>query len=210
MDKLYLPYSGKCELTSVYGWRTLNGASDYHTGVDLCGVEDKRILAPCAGVIGSSTIVTDHSDRTWEWGNYVRIDCLDGTQVYLCHLASRAVFTGMRVEVGDLIGFEGNTGYSFGQHCHMEVRWEWSPINPTPLLGIPNEWGYYANPAPSPAPEPEPEPEPEMDNVPDDYAREAVSWAVNNHILLGTPGGDLKLHEPVTRQDLLVILYRAR
>lgn len=211
--ELKLPYSGTCELTSRFGWRNLNGEDDYHNGIDLCGVGDKRILAPCAGVIGSSAIVTDHADLTWQWGNYVRIDAPDGTQVFLCHLASRAAFVGQRVEAGDVIGVEGNTGYSFGRHCHLEVRVDGRSVDPTPMLGIPNEWGYYSNEPETTEPLPPvavDAAEKNPDNVPDDYAAEAISWALNNHILLGTPDGNLKLHEPVTRQDLLVILHRAR
>lgn len=208
--ELKLPYSGLCELTSRFGWRNLNGENDYHNGIDLCGVEDKRILAPCSGVIGSSACVTDHNDLTWQWGNYVRIDTADGLQVFLCHLASRAVFTGMRVDVGDLIGIEGNTGYSFGQHCHMEVRVNGTAVDPTPMLGIPNEWGYYRNEVEKvEPPQSVPMDGKKLDNVPDDYAADALSWAQANGIIKGNQNGDYKLHSNVTRQDVLVFLYRA-
>ena len=46
------------------------------------------------------------------------------------------------------------------------------------------------------------------DNTPDDYAKDAVAWAVKNGILKGD-GKDYKLHSPVTRQDMLVFLHRA-
>ena len=46
------------------------------------------------------------------------------------------------------------------------------------------------------------------DNIPDDYATEAVEWAVENGILKGD-GTSYKLHSFVTRQDMLVFLYRA-
>lgn len=46
------------------------------------------------------------------------------------------------------------------------------------------------------------------DNTPDSYAKEAVEWAVKNGILKGD-GKDYKLHSAVTRQDMLVFLYRA-
>lgn len=48
-----------------------------------------------------------------------------------------------------------------------------------------------------------------VDNKPDEYAEEAIKWALDNKILLGTDKGDYKLHSAVTRQDLLVFLYRA-
>ena len=46
------------------------------------------------------------------------------------------------------------------------------------------------------------------DNTPDAYAKEAVEWAIKNGILKGD-GKDYKLHGAVTRQDMLVFLYRA-
>ena len=46
------------------------------------------------------------------------------------------------------------------------------------------------------------------DNKADDYALYPVYKAVQNKILQGTPEGDLRLHDYVTRQDLCVILER--
>lgn len=48
-----------------------------------------------------------------------------------------------------------------------------------------------------------------FDNTPDPYAKEAVEWAIKKGILKGTEEGDYKLHSNVTRQDVLVFLYRA-
>lgn len=141
--KMNLPYqSGKVTLTSHFGWRTLNGSRDYHKGVDLSGTE-KTLVAPCDGVIGSSTIITDKSNLTWQWGNYIRIDTADGLKIFMCHMASRKVKVGQKVKAGDVVGIEGNTGYSFGSHCHFEVRKNGESVDPTPYLGIPNEWGQY-------------------------------------------------------------------
>ena len=47
-----------------------------------------------------------------------------------------------------------------------------------------------------------------VDNTPDDYAKEAVQWAIDNGILKGD-GQSYKLHSYITRQDMLVFLYRA-
>ena len=141
--KMNLPYkSGKVTLTSHFGWRTLNGQRDYHKGVDLSGT-DKTLVAPCDGVIASSTIITDKSNLTWQWGNYIRIDTADGLKIFMCHMAARKVKVGQKVKAGDVVGIEGNTGYSFGSHCHFEVRKNGESVDPTPYLGIPNEWGQY-------------------------------------------------------------------
>lgn len=45
-------------------------------------------------------------------------------------------------------------------------------------------------------------------NIPDEYAKEAVAWAQENGILLGDAGGNLDLHQPCTRQHVIVWLWR--
>ena len=47
-----------------------------------------------------------------------------------------------------------------------------------------------------------------MDNVPSPAHKEAVEWAEKSGILTGDGSGDLKLTEPVTRQQLCTMLYR--
>lgn len=47
------------------------------------------------------------------------------------------------------------------------------------------------------------------DNTPDGYAKTAIDWAVKNGILKGDENGNYNLHGTITRQDLLVFLYRA-
>ena len=47
-----------------------------------------------------------------------------------------------------------------------------------------------------------------VDNTPSDAHKEGVAWAVKNGILLGNQAGDLMLSQPVTRQQLMAILYR--
>ena len=45
-------------------------------------------------------------------------------------------------------------------------------------------------------------------NIPDEYAKQAVEWAQKNGILIGTADGNLNLHQPCTRQQLIVFLWR--
>ena len=42
----------------------------------------------------------------------------------------RVVASGERVKAGDLIGFEGSTGYSTGSHLHYEIQENGNPVNP--------------------------------------------------------------------------------
>lgn len=137
-------YSGKFRVTSPFGQRTLNGQPDDHRGIDVVGITDKHVCAVVPGTVVSSAIVLDRSDPTWEWGNYVRVDGDDGRRYYYCHLSLRLVSVGRRVAIGDHLGIEGNTGYSFGSHCHFEVRDSaGNSINPAPFLGIANAVGEY-------------------------------------------------------------------
>ncbi len=137
-------YSGKYKVTSPFGMRTLNGVRDEHKGIDVVGITDKHVCAVVGGRVAASTIITDKSDRTWEWGNYVRVDGDDGRRYYYCHLDKRLVSAGRRVKIGDHLGIEGNTGYSFGSHCHFEARDKaGNSIDPAPFLGIPNICGTY-------------------------------------------------------------------
>lgn len=140
-----IPYrNGSCRVTSPFGDRVLNGTQEFHPGIDLVGADGDRVLvAPCDGVIGVSTMIPKGTNRTWEWGNYVRLDTPDGYNVYLCHMAERRVKAGDTVKAGDVLGIQGNTGYSFGEHCHFEVRKKGSVVNPAPLLGIKNTAGLY-------------------------------------------------------------------
>lgn len=130
--------SYKYRLTSPYGQRTLNGVRQFHNGVDLVGVGSSVVCSVCDGTVLSSQIITDKSNRTWEWGNYVSVQAGDGTVHYYCHLASRAVKKGDKVKRGQRIGIMGNTGYSFGAHLHFEVRRDGESINAAEYLGIPN------------------------------------------------------------------------
>jgi len=133
-----VPYrTGTVRITSPYGHRILNGVPQWHGGIDFSGT-DKRLTAAAGGTVLRSRMVTDRSDRTWEWGNYVSVAGDDGMVIYYCHMAERLVKAGDRVEAGGIIGIEGNTGYSFGSHCHFEVRDSMGEtVDPAVYLGLP-------------------------------------------------------------------------
>lgn len=134
---MILPYKGAARVSSPFGWRTLFGKRMYHKGIDLVGT-DKMVRAVVGGVVGQSILITDTTNRTSEWGNYVRVDGEDGRQYYYCHLSKRLVSRGDKVSVGDALGIEGSTGKSTGSHLHLEVRENGKSIDPTAIIGIKN------------------------------------------------------------------------
>ena len=135
------PFSGRNRVTSAYGRRTLNGTSSFHRGLDIVGDDDRTVHAVIGGTVESSTIITNHNDLTWQWGNYVKVRGDDGLYWFYCHMDSRAVKVGQRVEQGTVLGIMGNTGYSFGAHTHLEVRNKAGSLDPCELLGLANVAG---------------------------------------------------------------------
>ena len=136
------------KLTSPYGERVLNGEKNFHSGYDLVGIGSWDVTAAGGGTVVQSRMVTDKSNLTWQWGNYVCIRTDAGQYHYYCHLASRAVRAGQTVRAGEKLGVMGNTGYSFGVHLHFEVRAAdgKTAICPETVLGIPNAAGTYTLP----------------------------------------------------------------
>ena len=126
-------------------YKVTQGYSASHGGLDIVGLSSKNIISPVAGIVKSSTMVPKSSGNiTWEWGNYVRVDDAQGNRYFFCHMDSRAVKVGDKVQVGTKLGVLGNTGHSFGAHCHFEVR---TPnnirVNPADFLQIPNKAAVY-------------------------------------------------------------------
>ena len=149
---MIIPFkASSVKLTSGYGSRILGGKTDFHGGYDLVGVGSTDVTAAVGGKVAVSRMVTDKSNLTWQWGNYVCILGDDGRYYYYCHLASRAVNKGDTVKAGDKLGVMGSTGYSFGAHLHFEVREKngRTTVNPETILGIPNKVGTYTLPAKS-------------------------------------------------------------
>ena len=137
-----LIFRGRNRITSGY---RLPDRPD-HNGLDIVGDDSTDVLCPVSGTVKSSTIITDKSNSTWEWGNYVRVDDADGNRLFFCHLDSRAVSVSQKVNPGDKLGVMGNTGYSFGAHTHFEVRKSdgRTTLDPAAYLGIPNAKGTYS------------------------------------------------------------------
>jgi len=93
-------------------------AAGYHTGVDIgCPVG-----TPVYATIGGD-VRTGRADWGSAYGTLILInDNVDGSDWGYCHLSSRRVFDGARVSTGQLIGYSGDTGRTFGAHLHLERR----------------------------------------------------------------------------------------
>lgn len=194
-----MPFSTGFVVSSPYGERIdpINGEPAWHGGIDLIG-HDTTVRAVTGGRVLRSRIVTDTETRTWEWGNYISIQGPDGLIYYYCHLDSRGVETGDVVEEGQPIGIMGATGRVTGPHLHFELRNSAGQVNPSVLLGIENRAGVTWKP------------EPAHIAQASEWAKDAVAWAYNRGILKGRGGDDFALQEPLTREEMCLMLYRAR
>lgn len=107
-------------VTSEYGPRT-TPYTGFHEGIDF-GNPPATAGAPIIAA-GDGTIAVNTFSAGW--GNYVRITHNVGGQqlstLYAHMNASGLPPVGSSVSKGDVIGYVGNTGNSFGAHLHFET-----------------------------------------------------------------------------------------
>ena len=85
----------------------------YHTGQDFPAPVGTPIYAAASGIVLSPTAAS------WA-GNNVVIMHLNGGMTLYAHQSQVVVKPGQAVKAGDLIGYVGQTGRSFGPHLHFE------------------------------------------------------------------------------------------
>ncbi len=103
------------------------GRSYYHRGLDIAAPQGTPIYAADNGIVTFSGRGTGYN---WSYGNYVRIDHGNGLETLYAHCYSLVVSEGEYVTQGQLIAYVGNTGRSFGNHCHFEVIRDGNSSNP--------------------------------------------------------------------------------
>ncbi|MBR2847956.1 MAG: peptidoglycan DD-metalloendopeptidase family protein [Clostridia bacterium] len=110
-----IPLTADQYCSSVYGWRMLWGAWDFHRGWDIACWLGTDIRASKSGTV---VISTYHSS----YGNYVVIDHGGGISTVYAHASKLLVSKGDKVQKGDVIAKVGTTGSSTGYHLHFEFR----------------------------------------------------------------------------------------
>jgi murein DD-endopeptidase MepM/ murein hydrolase activator NlpD len=118
---LVWPVSGP--VTSPFGYRW----GRLHAGIDIAAPSGTPIQAAASG-----TVVL--AGWTGGYGNYTCIDHGGGLATCYAHQTSYAVSAGAQVGQGQIIGYVGNTGHSFGAHLHFEVRINGGPVDPLGYL----------------------------------------------------------------------------
>lgn len=125
-----VPSSYRISSTFKYRW------GRQHTGIDIDGYgqDGYPIVAADSGTV----ILASYYGG---YGNCVIIDHGNGYMTLYGHMSGFAVSNGSSVSQGDTIGYLGNTGNSFGTHCHFEVIQNGTQIDPLPYFS-----GYELEP----------------------------------------------------------------
>ncbi|MCC2592304.1 peptidoglycan DD-metalloendopeptidase family protein [Tessaracoccus sp. OS52] len=95
------------------GFGATGSWSRYHTGQDFPAPSGTKIYAAASGIVLSPT------SGSWAGINVV-IQHNNGGATLYAHMSKRVVKPGQAVKAGQLIGYVGNTGRSFGSHLHFE------------------------------------------------------------------------------------------
>ena len=132
------PLPGYYRLSSLFGYRIhpITGEAHSHTGIDIPAPGNTPILACKSGQVVTSAY-------HYSYGNYVVIDHGNGNSTLYAHMSSRAVSEGDMVTQGQTIGYVGTTGSSTGNHLHLEVRDNYTRVDPEskfPSLSLTPPW----------------------------------------------------------------------
>ena len=137
-DKLDVAYRGRFEwpehgsfmVTQEFGWTKYN---THHTGLDMA------YLSRCGGPVyaaGDGLVLADGRPNA-KYGD-MAIGVMIGHSQRLAtiywHLSREVVTVGQEVHVGDVIGYEGATGFATGCHLHFGVEFDGVPVNPRKYL----------------------------------------------------------------------------
>ena len=127
------PAPGTHGLTSGFSDGRNHGAWDI---ASAGGCSGNPIVAARAGKV----VYVNTDSWGGGYGTCAYVDHGDGFITIYAHMSSRVVSVGQYVNQGDLLGFIGNTGNSFGAHLHFEIRLNGTRVDP---------YNYYKDMYPS-------------------------------------------------------------
>lgn len=101
----------------------------FHTGIDIAGPNG----APITPFMKGKVIYAD--EISWGYGKHVIIDNGNNITSIYAHLSKISTKVGDEVNPGDVIGYEGQTGWATGPHLHFQINVFGVPVNPRVFLG---------------------------------------------------------------------------
>jgi murein DD-endopeptidase MepM/ murein hydrolase activator NlpD len=101
-----------------------------HAGIDIAAGEGTPIRAADSGRV----VLMQGTGSSGGYGNFTCVQHNASTSSCYAHQSRFGTSMGANVNKGQVIGYVGNTGHSFGAHLHFEVRVNGSPVNPMGYL----------------------------------------------------------------------------
>lgn len=116
-------------VSSTFGYRSMSGRSEHHSGIDLAAPTGTPIYATGDGVV---------TRAGWGrgYGNYVEINHGNGLVTRYGHASRIFVSVGDVVDVNQKIAAVGCTGRCTGPHLHYEVLKNGKRQNPATYLAL--------------------------------------------------------------------------
>lgn len=125
--------------TGQFGWPLDGGyisdtfiSDRNHQGLDIAAPEGTDIYAAGEGIVVAA------GWNSGGYGYFVMVDHLDGYQTVYAHMSAVFAVEGQMVTRGQLIGAVGNTGRSYGDHLHFEVRYMGMCYDPADFINTMN------------------------------------------------------------------------
>ncbi len=107
-------------LTQGYGYTPYSKKlykEGFHNGIDIASSYGEPIKAALNG-----TIIAKGDCGRYAYGKWIAVQHENGLTTLYAHLSGYGAFkVGDKVKTGDIIGYEGSTGYSTGPHLHFGV-----------------------------------------------------------------------------------------
>jgi murein DD-endopeptidase MepM/ murein hydrolase activator NlpD len=132
-----IEYNEFTSITSGFGWRLspFTGEVRFHSGLDISGVWDAKIIAPADGVVVEHWPAPEgYYQGHPNLGGMVKIEHAGGFDTVYGHMSIVYVGEGLKVKRGDVLGVMGDTGTSKGRHLHYELHHNGIPVNPIDYL----------------------------------------------------------------------------
>ncbi len=121
------PTNNNYRITSTYGFRRdpikKSKKLYFHKGIDMV-ISNGKILSPKDGIV-------KFAGHKKGYGKYVEIEHnSNNITTHYAHLDKIFVKKGQEIKKNDIIGIQGNTGRSTGEHLHYEIRINKQFVNP--------------------------------------------------------------------------------
>jgi murein DD-endopeptidase MepM/ murein hydrolase activator NlpD len=101
-----------------------------HQGIDIAAASGTPIHAADDGRV----VLMQGIGASGGYGNYTCVQHSATLSTCYAHQSQFGTSLGASVNKGQVIGYVGNTGHSFGAHLHFEVRINGTPVNPLGYL----------------------------------------------------------------------------